>query len=390
VILPDRSEKSMHAYERIESAVRLKPLPEGELPVAPLLITYIARLAGMTQAQIFSDVNAWRRAVNLAFDRIGAPDMGFALWPRDVPFSEAMPFKLPGRELGEDDLFQINEQEVMQRQDYERILTQGYSRWFLDYNVRLQPDLPRGGPGRAIIIYQFIRMALRIRGNAARLERRGVLPAFYGGGYPPFDFFSLARSVNKFIIDLHDCPELVQKVCQASVDPILATMMQPLQVTNGKRVCIYPMRSSATFISPSMFETLALPPLKRMVEFFVRKGITPILHCDANWNPMLPYFREFPRASCILELDEETDIFKAKQILGDWMCLKGNVPAQLLAFGESGEVEAYCEKLIREIGYGGGFILGSGCEVPLNAKVENVVALIRVGRGWRRGKVGPA
>jgi hypothetical protein len=378
----------MDAYERIDSAVRLKPLPEGEVPVAPLIITYIARLAGMTQAQIFSNVNTWRRAMNLAVDRVGAPDMGFALWPRDVPFSEAMRFKLPGRDLGDDDLFQINEQEVMLREDYEKILTQGYSRWFLDYNLRLQPDLPSGGRGRAIVVYQFIRMALRIRGNAAQLNRRGILPAFYGGGYPPFDFFSLARSINKFIFDLHDCPELVQKACEASVDPIAATMMQPLQVTNGKRVCIYPMRSSATFISPKMFEKLALPHLKRIVEFFVRKGITPILHCDANWNPMLPYFREFPRASCILELDEDTDIFKAKQILGDWMCLKGNVPAQLLAFGETGEVEACCEKLIREVGYGGGFILGSGCEVPLNAKVENVTALLRVGRGWRRGKVG--
>jgi uroporphyrinogen decarboxylase len=376
----------MNAQERIEGAIKLAPLPNKEVPVAPLIIAFTARLAGMKQAQIFSSVEAWRQAVNLAVDRIGAPDMGFALWPRDVPFSEGLHYKLPGRELGEDELFQLIEEEVMQRADYERLLTVGYNRWSMDYFASLQSNLPAGWMGRTIVTFQFIQMALRIRGNAARLERRGILPAFYGAGYPPFDFFSLARSINKFSLDLYDCPELVQKACEASLDPILATMMQPLQATKGKRVCIYPMRCSATFISPKMFEKMALEHLKRMAEFFVNQGITPILHCDANWNPLLHYFRELPRASCILELDDDTDIFTAKEILGDWMCLKGNVPAYMLAFGETGEVEAYCEKLIREIGQDGGFILGSGCEVPLNAKLENVEAMIRVARGWGSSK----
>jgi hypothetical protein len=380
----------MNAYERIESAVRLKPLSGGEVPFAPLIITFTGRLAGMTQAQIFSSVKTWREAVDRAVDRLGAADLGFALWPRDVAFSEALLYKLPGRELGEDSLFQINEQEVMQRSDYELLQAQGYGRWFLDYNLRLQPNLPAGWRGRASLTYQFIRMGLRIRGNVARLRRHGIPPAFSGGGYPPFDFFWMARSINKFIIDLHDCPELVQKACEASLNPILGTMLQTLQVTNGKRVCLYPMRSSTTFISPKMFEKFVLDNLRRMAEFFVKKGITPILHCDANWTPLLPHFREFPRASCILELDGDTDIFKAKEILGDWMCLKGDVPARLLAFGEVGEVEAYCEKLIGTIGRGGGFILGSGCEVPLNAKLENVQAMLRVARGWGRLKAGLA
>ena len=380
----------MDAQVRIDRAVRLVPPFNGEVPVAPLIITFTARLAGLTQAQIFSSVGVWRQAVDLAADRIGALDMGFALWPRDVPFSEGMRHKLPGRELGDDDLFQIIEEEVMTPADYERLLAVGYGRWSMDYFAALQPNLRAGRRGRAIVTFQFIRMALRIRGNAARLKRRGIVPAFYGGGYPPFDFFSLARSFAKFSGDLYDCPELVQRACEASLEPILATMMQPLMVTRGKRVCIYPMRSSTTFISPRMFEERALGHLVRMVEFFVERGLTPILHCDANWTPLLHFFREMPRASCILELDEDTDIFEAKRILGDWMCLKGNVSAVLLAFGETGEVEAQCERLIREIGQGGGFILGSGCEVPLNAKVENVEAMIRVARGWGRARTSPA
>ena len=75
-----------------------------------------------------------------------------------------------------------------------------------------------------------------------------------------------------------------------------------------------------------------------------------------------------------LELDQDTDIYKAKEVRGDWMCIRGNVAPTLLAFGEAAEVEAECERVIREVGNGGGLILGPGCEVPLNGRLENVNA----------------
>ena len=126
-----------------------------------------------------------------------------------------------------------------------------------------------------------------------------------------------------------------------------------------------------------MFERFVLPSLKRMVDIFHESGIVCVLHCDGNWTPLLQYLRELPRASCVVELDGMTDIFKAKEILGDWLCLKGDVPATLLAQGEPDQVTEYCHKLIREIGSSGGFILSSGCEVPLDAKPENVSALVQ-------------
>ena len=118
----------MTAAERIEGAVKLRRPPSGEVPVAPLIISYTARLAGMKQAEIFSSVRKWNDAVEKAVDVIGPPDMGFALWPRDVPFSEALTHRLPGRELDDDDLFQLIEEEVMTRDDYGLIVRGGYSR----------------------------------------------------------------------------------------------------------------------------------------------------------------------------------------------------------------------------------------------------------------------
>jgi len=54
----------------------------------------------------------------------------------------------------------------------------------------------------------------------------------------------------------------------------------------------------------------------------------------------------------------------------------GDVPASLLVLGTPKEVAEYCTKLIDVVGKGGGFILSSGCFVPIDAKFENVKTMI--------------
>ena len=76
-----------------------------------------------------------------------------------------------------------------------------------------------------------------------------------------------------------------------------------------------------------------------------------------------------------MSLDGETDIFAAKEILGDHMCLMGDVPATMLFMDSPKEIHQYCEKLIRRLGPSG-FILQSGCDIPANAKLENVQAMV--------------
>ncbi len=75
-------------------------------------------------------------------------------------------------------------------------------------------------------------------------------------------------------------------------------------------------------------------------------------------------------------MDGFTDIFKAKEILGNHMCLMGDVPPALLSLGTPEQVTQYCRRLIDQVGRGGGFILAQGCTVPAEAKFENVRAMV--------------
>jgi uroporphyrinogen-III decarboxylase len=54
----------------------------------------------------------------------------------------------------------------------------------------------------------------------------------------------------------------------------------------------------------------------------------------------------------------------------------------LLKLGTPEDVAAYCRKLIDVVGDGEGFILSSGCSVPVDARLENVRAMVNTGKNY--------
>ncbi|OAA88430.1 uroporphyrinogen decarboxylase family protein [Clostridium ljungdahlii] len=97
---------------------------------------------------------------------------------------------------------------------------------------------------------------------------------------------------------------------------------------------------------------------------------------DGNWELFLHYFAEFPKASCVWDPDHITDIRKIKEILGDKMCITGNVPPALTSVGTPEDCYNYARDLVELFKDDGGFIMNSGCSVPPNAKRENVEAVV--------------
>lgn len=119
--------------------------------------------------------------------------------------------------------------------------------------------------------------------------------------------------------------------------------------------------------------------LKAQTDVVIEEGAVCNLHIDADWDRDLEYFKAFPKGKVVFETDGMTDIYKIKEKLGDTMCIKGDVPAGMLALGTPDKVYNYSEKLVRDMGQG--FILSSGCGIPPNATIENVKAMISAATG---------
>jgi len=195
--------------------------------------------------------------------------------------------------------------------------------------------------------------------------------------------FSLSRSLMEFSKDLRQVPDKVEKAMQACCDDIINNALEMVKDRQMKMAFIVLERGSGTLYPLTIFERFEWPFLQRYVDAFVAEGIIPWLHLDTDWSLNLPYFKKLPKGKCVADLDSTTNIFRAKEILGGHMCISGDVSASLFSVGKPSEMIDYCKKLIKEVGKGGGFMLTSGCECPIDVKRENLQAFVETGKNYR-------
>ena len=180
-------------------------------------------------------------------------------------------------------------------------------------------------------------------------------------------------------MDLLEIPDKVEAVMDTILPHLAGRAVRRAEELGYPLVWVGGWRSAPCWLSPPMWKRFAWPYFRKMVLEVIDAGLIALLHLDSDWTRELERFRELPRGKCIIALDGETDIFRAKKILGNHMCIMGDVPAAMLYLQTPEEIHEYCAKLIREIGPQG-FILQSGCDIPTNAKLENVRAMVHAVR----------
>ncbi|MBI2955543.1 MAG: uroporphyrinogen-III decarboxylase [Chloroflexi bacterium] len=368
--------REMDARERLDAVIRLE-LPD-RVPVGGNFDAFCAVVAGITLEEWVFDPDKAEKAFHDSVALLGGYDVVQKGPPGgSISYEMAWPtkIKLPGRDIAPDTIWQLEEVEVMTVDDYDFIIREGFDAYKKVFWTRLG------------VVADAERIKLteqRARESTDRLRAAGIEPILGGSMSLPLGFFSYARSLNCFMMDLYRCPEKLLAASDVMMESIMPKAIKSVEHSSSRRVNIPGTRGSVDFMSPRAFEKFFFPYLKQAVFALVEAEITPILHFDTNWAPLLARLLELPKGKCLLQLDGFTDIFQAKAVLGGHMALLGDVPPAMLSLGTPEEVTAYSRKLIEEVGKDGGFILAPGCTAPPDAKIENVRAMIDAAKeyGW--------
>lgn len=366
---------TMTAVERVDKHINLEE--PDRVCIAPWGGFYYATLAGMSIEEYLMDPLKCEEAFKFGYEKHGGLDMaeigadfGAFFDPTPNTFSTFyFDWHLPGRERSPDAIPNLNEHArenpLMTEDDYDLILKEGFHRFF---------SFRRAGVGDLI---QMESKGGQIVDNLRRWREEYQIPTQADSVIEdPFGLLSQLRGSTNFMLDLHRRPEKVMAVLEMACDGLIVAGLNLAEALDAKTLIMGGSRGSADFVSPRMCGKFFLPFLIRAAYAVVEAGYRIEYHMDLNWTPMLEFFKELPPKSGYLHLDERTDILQAKKILGDHLCLKGNLKPSLFVLGTEEDVEREVKQIIDGCAAGGGLIISA--ELTADSRFELVDKMVQV------------
>ncbi len=369
----------MTSVERVECAINLeKP---DRVPVCPLLSTSAAAaLTGVEYWEIARQGYSAQLETEIAFfDKFGGWDGVHLTLAPEVYQLAGLKTRMPTKESPE---IQILEEEFTSYEDYEIIAEIGFAKYAKEHL------LPRIGDLKSKEDLDSLKAEL-VTGSLMGMEeyrKRGAQFLFSTFYLHPFFMLSLSRSMVKFTEDLYYRPEMVEKALKKMTEELIRFGIRLCEGSGIKTMGVVEERAGAFFYPLRIFERFWWPYTQQIVDAFHSKGIKVWFHLDTCWDKNIHFFKQLPRASAIIDLDGTTDIFAAKEQLRNHLCINSDVHPVLMSIGKPEDVEAYCRKLIDEVGDDGGLLLSTGCGLPAAAKKENFEAMLRTGKTYELSK----
>jgi len=147
-------------------------------------------------------------------------------------------------------------------------------------------------------------------------------------------------------------------------------------------MAFFPLHKGADgWMSQKQFDTFYWPYLKRVIDALNNEGIVVGLFAEGAYNTRLEAVNQFEKGWVHWQFDQ-TDMKKAKEIVGSTCSISGNIPSSIMITGTPAEVKEYSRKLIETCAPGGGYMLGPGAVGTEEVKIDNIIAMVEAAREY--------
>lgn len=135
--------------------------------------------------------------------------------------------------------------------------------------------------------------------------------------------------------------------------------------------------SCGNLLSPKQFNEFSKPYLKKTIDGIYKiTGEKPYLHICGKTKGIWKELRDLNIST--FSVDNCEDIEEVKNVLGDKVCLVGNIdPVAIIRNGTVEDVYREVKNCIEKAADSPkGYVVGTGCDIPSGAPIENIKAVI--------------
>ncbi len=222
--------------------------------------------------------------------------------------------------------------------------------------------------------YRDGRLPSHLEAGKILIDELGTEVSCSGGVVGPFTNAFFLIGVENLTRLLFTNPEAVHKLCAVSLETSIRYADAFMDI--GLNPTISEPMSSSTVISPKHFKEFSFPYLTRLIGHIHSRGKPVTLHIcgktDKIWEAMAD-----AGANC-LSIDNVASLYECKNRGGDRVRIMGNVdPSGVMYAGTPEEVRKATIECVRQA-YDNpkGYIICSGCSLPIDTPFENIRAMM--------------
>ncbi|TLD42686.1 MAG: Methylcobalamin methyltransferase MMP0830 [Candidatus Jettenia ecosi] len=197
----------------------------------------------------------------------------------------------------------------------------------------------------------------------------------------PFTTSAALRGTERFIKELYTDPELIHTLMKVATQSV-KNLIDAYVKAGGVPVTVEPI-ATGSMISEKHFREFVLPYLKEVYSHIHSYNLPGVLHICGKTKRVIQCMAE--SGADILSIDT-IDLLEAKELVGEKVCLMGNLsPADGMLKGNPEIITAMVKDcLAKAADNPKGYVVATGCEVPIKTPHENMIAFLEAGRRFAR------